>query len=105
MKPNGFVRPWRKSPSISGPFVATPDDIPQLNVVFSRAFSDRYRKDGMIGVHVPNLNSAVWKFAIEGAAEGAMIWRGEGDAIIAFSICHLSGAEGWMGPIAIEPAR
>lgn len=104
MKSTGFVRPWRKTPEITGPLVATAEDIPALNVVFSRAFSDRYRKDGMVGVHVPNLNSAIWRFALEDAADGAMIWREEGGALIAFSICHLSGAEGWMGPIAIEPA-
>ena len=99
-----FTRSWRRSPTVTGPFVMTATDIPALNAVFSSAFTDRYRKDGLVGVHVPNLNSLVWRFAIEDAAEGAMGWRGERDEIVAFNMVHLSGAEGWMGPLAVEPA-
>jgi GNAT superfamily N-acetyltransferase len=99
-----FTRSWRRVPTVSGPFVMTADDIPALNAVFSASFTDRYRKDGLIGVHVPNLNALVWRFAIEDAAEGAMGWRGERDEIVAFNMVHLSGAEGWMGPLAVDPA-
>jgi GNAT superfamily N-acetyltransferase len=71
--------------------------------VFSDAFTDRYRKDGLVGVHVPNLSAAVWRFAIEDAAGGAMLWRGERDEVVAFNMVHLSGLEGWMGPLAVDP--
>ena len=50
-------------------------EIPALNAVFSEAFTERYRKDGMVGVRVPHLNPAVWKFAITDAEDGAMVWR------------------------------
>lgn len=99
-----FGRGSRRVPSASGPHALTVADIPGLNVVFSTAFTDRYRKDGLIGVHVPNLSSAIWRFAIEDAAGGAMLWRGERDEPVAFNICHLSGNEGWMGPLAVDPA-
>jgi GNAT superfamily N-acetyltransferase len=98
-----FTRSWRRTPSASGPYQATVHDIAALNTVFSNAFTDRYRKDGLIGVHVPNLSASVWRFAIEDAAAGAMLWRGDQDEVVAFNMCHRSGAEGWMGPLAVEP--
>ena len=97
------MRSWRRPPSVSGPYQATVQDIPALNTVFSNAFTDRYRKDGLVGVHVPHLSNAVWRFALEDAAGGAMLWRGERDEVVAFNMCHLSGVEGWMGPLAVEP--
>lgn len=99
-----FTRSWRRAPTVSGPYQATVRDVPALNAVFSTAFTDRYRKDGLVGVNVPYLNTAVWRFAIEDAAGGAMLWRGERDEVVGFNMCHLSGAEGWMGPLAIDPA-
>jgi GNAT superfamily N-acetyltransferase len=71
--------------------------------VFSEAFTERYRKDGMVGVRVPHLNPAVWKFAITDAEDGAMIWRNARDGIAAFNMVHRSGVEGWMGPLAVHP--
>jgi GNAT superfamily N-acetyltransferase len=100
----GFARNFRRPPTASGPYPATVADIPSLNSVFSGAFTDRYRKDGLIGVHVPNLSSAIWRFAIEDADSGAMLWRGERDEVVAFNMCHLSGTEAWMGPLAVTPA-
>lgn len=99
-----FGRGFRRAPTASGPYPATVADIAGLNIVFSTAFTDRYRKDGLVGVHVPNLSGAIWRFAIEDAAGGAMLWRGERDEPVAFNVCHLSGTEGWMGPLAVDPA-
>jgi GNAT superfamily N-acetyltransferase len=100
----GFAKSFRRPASASGPHPATVQDVAGLNAVFSGAFTDRYRKDGLIGVHVPNLSTAIWRFAIEDANGGAMLWRGEHDEIVAFNMCHLSGTEGWMGPLAVAPA-
>lgn len=93
----------RRVPTASGPYPITPQDIPGLNAVFSTAFTDRYRKDGLVGVHVPNLSAAIWRFAVADADGGAMLWRGERDEPVAFNIAHLSGVEGWMGPLAVTP--
>lgn len=100
----GFARGVRRPPSTSGPYRATAADIPALNAVFSTAFTDRYRRDGLVGVHVPNLSAAVWRFALADAGSGAMLWRGERDEPVAFNLAHVSGAEGWMGPLAVLPA-
>lgn len=99
----GFAKNFKRTPTVSGPHTATVRDVASLNAVFSSAFTDRYRKDGLIGVHVPNLSSAIWRFAIEDADGGAMLWRGDRDEVVAFNMCHLSGAEGWMGPLAVTP--
>ncbi len=99
----GIAKNVRKSGSASGPYPATVGDVASLNAVFSSAFTDRYRKDGLIGVHVPNLSSQIWRFAIEDADGGAMLWRGDRDEVVAFNMCHLSGTEGWMGPLAVAP--
>ena len=99
-----IMRSWRPMAHIDGPFRAHIDDISALNVVFSDAFSERYRRDGMVGVRVPNLNPKVWRYAIEDAEAGAMIWRdggGRGE-IAAFNMVHHSGVEGWMGPLAVR---
>lgn len=101
---SAFTRGSRRPPSTSGPYRATTEDVAALNGVFSTAFTDRYRRDGMVGVHVPNLSAAVWRFALEDAGAGAMLWRGERDELIAFNLAHHSGVEGWMGPLAVLPA-
>jgi GNAT superfamily N-acetyltransferase len=81
------------------------DDIPTLNRLFSDAFTDRYRRDGLGGVRVPPLNPAVWTYALRDAADGAMVWRDDQGEMIAFNVAHRSGAEGWMGPLAVKPER
>ncbi|MEP7346894.1 MAG: GNAT family N-acetyltransferase [Gemmatimonadaceae bacterium] len=80
-----------------------PHDVAELNTVFADAFTERYRKDGMMGVRVPQLNPAIWRYAIEDAGEGAMQWRNERGDIVAFNMAHRSGSEGWMGPLAVRP--
>ena len=97
------LRTWRSDPVIVGPELIQPADIPALNTVFSDAFSERYRKDGLVGVRVPFLNPLIWRYAIEGAGAGAVLWRTDRGAIAAFNIAHRSGAEGWMGPLAVMP--
>jgi predicted N-acetyltransferase YhbS len=54
-------------------------------------------------VRVPYLNPSIWRYAIEDANGGALIWRDEHDEIAAFNIVHCSGREGWMGPLAVRP--
>jgi GNAT superfamily N-acetyltransferase len=78
-------------------------DIDAVNRVFSDAFTERYRRDGMVGVRVPQLNPAIWRYAIDDARDGAMLWRDDRGEVIAFNVAHLSGAEGWMGPLAVRP--
>ena len=96
------IRSWRPAAPSATPSVARVEDIAALNAVFSDAFTERYRRDGMVGVRVPNLNPQVWRYAIEDAADGALLWRdGRGD-IAAFNMVHRSGIEGWMGPLAVR---
>jgi GNAT superfamily N-acetyltransferase len=96
------ARSWRPAQQVQGPFLARLDDIGALNQVFSDAFTERYRRDGMVGVRVPFLNPAVWRYAIEDAADGAMLWRDERGQVAAFNMVHRSGVEGWMGPLAVR---
>ena len=95
-------RSWKPSPTVEGPFPAELEDIAGLNQVFSDAFTERYRRDGMVGVRVPFLNPVVWRYAIEDAAAGALCWRAANGEIAAFNMVHRSGAEGWMGPLAVR---
>jgi GNAT superfamily N-acetyltransferase len=96
------ARSWRSLPPVEGPFPAHVQEIGALNVVFSDAFTERYRRDGMVGVRVPNLNPQVWRYAIEDSADGAMVWRDARGDIAAFNMVHRSGVEGWMGPLAVR---
>lgn len=97
---------WLPEPSpLSGPFAAQAGDIDALNRVFSDAFTDRYRRDGLSGMRVPYLNPLVWRYAIEDGGDGAMLWRDEKGQLAAFNLVHRSGVEGWMGPLAVRPDR
>jgi GNAT superfamily N-acetyltransferase len=99
------VRAWLPERQLYGPTRATEADIDALNRVFADAFTDRYRRDGLVGVRVPHLNPQVWRYALLDAGEGAMLWRDESDRVAAFNITHRSGSEGWMGPLAVRPDR
>jgi GNAT superfamily N-acetyltransferase len=97
---------WRREARVvTGPERPTAADIDPLNRVFAQAFTDRYRRDGMPGVRVPHLNPDVWRFALDSAGPGAMVWRDRGGEIVAFNLAHRSGSEGWMGPLAVRPDR
>lgn len=97
---------WLPEPSpLAGPIAATAEDIDQLNRVFSDAFTDRYRRDGLSGMRVPYLNPLVWRYAIEDSATGALVWRDDRGHLGAFNLVHRSGSEGWMGPLAVRPDR
>ncbi len=96
---------WRPDRSVRGPERATLRDVEPLNRVFAEAFTDRYSRDGLVGVRVPQLNAAIWRYAIEDAGDGAMVWRDAEGQLAGFNMVHQSGAEGWMGPIAVRPDR
>lgn len=99
------MRAWLPERQVSGPETATEDDIESLNRVFADAFTDRYRRDGLVGVRVPYLNPQVWKYALLDAGAGALVWRDTSGQIAAFNMAHRSGTEGWMGPLAVRPDR
>jgi GNAT superfamily N-acetyltransferase len=96
---------WRPDRSIRGPDRATLRDIDSLNRVFADAFTDRYSRDGLVGVRVPQLNNLVWRYALEDAGDGSMVWRDADGHMVAFNMVHQSGTEGWMGPLAVRPDR
>lgn len=96
---------WQPERETYGPERPTVRDIEPLNRVFAESFTDRYRRDGLVGVRVPHLNPLIWRYALEDAGEGAMVWRDGDGQLIAFNMVHHSGTEGWMGPLAVRPDR
>jgi GNAT superfamily N-acetyltransferase len=96
---------WRLDRSVHGPDRPTLRDIESLNRVFADAFTDRYSRDGLVGVRVPQLNNLVWRYALEDAGDGSMVWRDADGQMVAFNMVHRSGTEGWMGPLAVRPDR
>jgi GNAT superfamily N-acetyltransferase len=99
------MRAWLPERQVYGPELGGEGDTDALNRVFADAFTDRYRRDGLVGVRVPHLNPRVWRYALLDAGAGAMLWRDEAGHVAAFNIAHRSGAEGWMGPLAVRPDR
>src|SRR3989442_13454926 len=99
------MRAWLPGGGVPGRGPGGKRDTGGLNRVFADAFTDRYRRDGLVGVRVPHLNPQVWRYALLDAGPGAMLWRDEGGHVVAFNIAHRSGAEGWMGPLAVRPDR
>jgi GNAT superfamily N-acetyltransferase len=96
---------WRPDRSVRGPDRPSLRDIESLNRVFADAFTDRYSRDGLVGVRVPQLNTLVWRYALEDAGDGSMVWRDVDGQMVAFNMVHHSGTEGWMGPLAVRPDR
>src|SRR6476660_490801 len=96
---------WRPERSVRGPDRPGLGDIESLNRVFADAFTDRYSRDGLVGVRVPQLNNLVWRYALEDAGEGSMIWRDTEGHMIGFNMVHRSGTEWWLGPLAVLPDR
>lgn len=94
-----------RSGQLLGPRTPEPRDIDALNEIFALSFTDRYRRDGLVGVRVPKLNRDIWNYALRDAGPGAMVWHDEDGQIVAFNIAHRSGVEGWMGPLAVRPER
>src|SRR2546422_275213 len=99
------MRAWLPERQVYGPEPAGERDTEGLNRVFADAFTDRYRRDGLVGVRVPHLNPQVWRYALLDAGPGAMLWRDEAGHVVAFNIAHRSGTEGRMGPLAVRPDR
>jgi len=96
---------WQLDRDLYGPERPTVRDIEPLNRVFSESFTDRYRRDGLLGVRVPHLNPLIWRYALEDAGDGAMVWRDGDGELAGFNVVHFSGSEGWMGPLAVRPDR
>lgn len=96
---------WLPDRGAYGPERPTTRDIDPLNRIFAESFTDRYRRDGMAGVRVPFLNPLIWRYALEDAGDGAMVWRDGDGELCGFNMVHLSGREGWMGPLAVRPDR
>lgn len=88
---------------MTGPYPATVADIDGLNAVFRRSFTQRYHKDGLVGVTVPNLTRKTWEFALQDTSGGTVLWRGENNEPVAFIMARNSGKEGWIGPGGILP--
>jgi len=99
------MRAWLPERRVEGPLPATERDIDALNRLFADAFTDRYRRDGLVGVRVPPLNPRVWSYALRDAEAGAMLWRDEDGRLVAFNVAHRCGCEGWMGPLAVRVDR
>lgn len=91
-----------RAEGIVGPVLATASDVRQINELFSEAFTERYRRDGMAGVRVPWLNQNIWEQAIELVGTGAMLWRDRHGDLAAFNLAHCAGTQGWMGPLAVR---
>lgn len=92
----------RRDRAVYGPRGIDDADVDALNHIFADAFTDRYRRDGLVGVRVPKLNPMIWRYALRDAGTGAMVWTDDDDRIVAFNVAHCSGTEGWMGPLAVR---
>ena len=97
------ARDWKTARHADGPHPVRLADIPALNQVFSDAFTERYRRDGMVGVRVPFLNPAIWRYAIEDAGIAAR-WCGAASATRSSrSTSRTTRGSRVDGPLAVRP--
>src|SRR2546421_509519 len=107
------MRAWLPERQVYGPEPAGERDTDALNRVFADAFTDRYRRDGLVGVRVPHLNPQVWRYALLDAGAGAMLWRDEAGHVVAVNVAPrghaapalLSQRKGDAGAAALTAAR
>ena len=85
---------------VAGPVPLAAVPLAELNGLFSDAFSERYRRDGMVGVRVPPLHPRIWAFAFEAAGDGAMAWR---STLRLTSRAWLLKWPRWRAPIVASP--
>jgi hypothetical protein len=100
---DGTSRVWRPAGDRRADFVRGSSRVTELNQVFSDSFTERYRRDGMVGVRVPFLNPAIWRYAIEDAdaRRDALARRSRAHRRVQHG-CIVRAARGWMGPLAVR---
>src|SRR5437867_3779288 len=99
------MRAWLPEREVHGPERATERDIEGLNRVFADAFTDRYRRDGLVGVRVPHLLPVGWRQALLQARESCMVWWDVSGSVAAIKDRLRSGTVGRMGPRVVRGGR
>lgn len=80
-----------------------PGDHPEINRIFSEAFTDSYHRDGILGLRIPPLEPRFLALEREVAGDGAFAAESRGK-VTGFVLARAHGSEGWIGPLAVDPA-
>ena len=96
---------WRPDRSVRGPERATPAGRRSAQPGVRRSVHRPVQPRRARGRPGAAAQPAIWRYAIEDAGDGAMVWRDTDGQLAGFNMVHRSGAEGWMGPIAVRPDR
>src|SRR3989442_13572485 len=86
------MRAWLPERQVYGPERAGEREVDGLNRGFAEAFTDRYRRDGLGGVRVPQLNPDGGRYALLDPGGGAVLWRGGARHVAAVHTGPLPGA-------------
>jgi GNAT superfamily N-acetyltransferase len=78
------------------------DDLEDVNHLFSLAFTDAYRRDGLPGMSVPPLHPDFLRLEWEVAGPGALSLVHDG-RVRGFVLARVHGSEGWFGPLGVDP--
>ncbi len=78
------------------------EDIHQVNLMLSRAFSQGRKDDGFEYTHIPLCRQQFLEMYLEECPDGCFILQNLSQ-ILAAAFCHRWGQTGWIGPLAVEP--
>ena len=79
-----------------------PEDLGQVNIVFTKAFSHARMEEGLKQHRVSPCRPEFLRMYLDRSGEGAMVAI-EREQVVGFNFSHLYGATGWMGPLAVLP--
>ncbi|HPG40529.1 MAG TPA: GNAT family N-acetyltransferase [bacterium] len=79
-------------------------DIPQVNQLLSRAFTQGRKDDGFEYTHIPLCRQQFLEMYREECPDGCFVLQNSSQ-IVAAAFCHIWGQTGWIGPLAVEPDK
>jgi ribosomal protein S18 acetylase RimI-like enzyme len=78
------------------------EDLGEVNVVFTKAFSHARVEEGLKQHRVSPCRPEFLRMYLDRSGEGAIVAIDRGQ-VVGFNFNHLYGATGWMGPLAVLP--
>ena len=77
-------------------------EIPQVNHILSRAFTQGRKDDGYQNIHIPLCHPRFLEMYLDETPEGCLVITDD-EHLLGVSFSHVWGKTGWIGPLAISP--
>lgn len=79
-------------------------DLPQVNLLLSKAFTHALQNDGKFKERIPLCRPGFLEMYLDSNPEGCFVIEGKG-RILAYCFSRLWGRVGWIGPLSVLPSE